>query len=207
MAQDVIYPGDGQFFKTSIHRKTWENFEYCLSYDQHSQHIKKQRHYFASKGPSSQSCGFSSSHVWVWELDHKESWALKKWYFWTVVLDNTFESPLDCKEIQPVHPKGNQSWIFMGRTDAEAETPVLWPLDAKNWLHLKRPWCWERLKAGGEGDDRGLDGWMASPTQWTWVWVNSGSWWWTGRPGVLQSTVLQRVGHYWVAELNWTELL
>ena len=197
----------GQFFKTSIHRKTWENFEYFLSYDQPRQHIRKQRHYFANKGPSSQSCGFSSSHVWVWELDHKESWALKKWYFWTVVLENTFESPLDCKEIQPVHPKGNQSWIFMGRTDAEAETPMIWPPDAKNCLHLKRPWCWERLKAGREGDDRGLDGWMASPTQWTWVWVNSGSWWWTGRPGVLQSTVLQRVGHDWAAELNWTELL
>ena len=197
----------GQFFKTSIHRKTWENFECSLSYDQPRQHIKKQRHYFANKGPSSQSCGFSSSHVWVWELDHKESWALKKWYFWTVVLENTFESPLDCKEIQTVHPKGNQSWIFMGRTDAEAETPMIWPPDAKNCLHLKRPWCWERLKAGREGDDRGLDGWMASPTQWTWVWVNSGSWWWTGRPGVLQSTVLQRVGHYWAAELNWTELL
>ena len=138
------------------------------SYDQSRQHIKKQRHYFANKGPSSQGYGFSSGHVWMWKLDYKESWALKNWCFWTVVLEKTLESPLDCKEIQPVHPKGNQYWIFIGRTDAEAETPIL--------THWKRPWCWERLKAGGEEDDRGWDGWMASPTQWTWVWVNSGSW-------------------------------
>ena len=130
------------------------------------------------KGLSSQSCGFSSSRVWMWELDYKESWALKNWCFWTVVLEKTLESPLDCKEIQPVNPKGNQPWIFIGRTDAEVETSVLWSPDVKNW-HQKRPWCWERLKAR-EGDDRGWDGWMASPTQWTWVWVRSGSWWWTG---------------------------
>ena len=104
------------------------------SYDQTRQHIKKQRHYFANKGPSNQSYGFSSSHVWMWELDHKESWALNNWCFWTVVLGKTLESPLDCKEIKPVHPKGNQSWIFIGRTDAEAEAPVLWPTDVKNWL-------------------------------------------------------------------------
>ena len=138
-----------------------------------------------------QSFGFSSSHVWMWELDYKESWAPKNWCFWTVVLEKTLESPLDCKEIQPVHPKWNQSWIFIRRTDAEAETPVLATPVAKvlthlkELTHLKRPWCWERVKAGGEGDDRGWDGWKASPTQWTWVWVNSGSWWWTGRPGVL----------------------
>jgi len=93
-----------------------------------------QRHYFANKAPSSQSYGFSSSHVWMWELDYKESWALKNWCFWTVVLENTLESPLHCKEIQPVHPKGNQSWIFIGRTDAEVEAPILCPPDAKNWL-------------------------------------------------------------------------
>ena len=185
-------------------RKTWENCEYSLSYDQPREHIKKQRHYFANKGLSSQSYGFSSSHVWVWELDYKESWVLKKWCFWTVVLEKTFESPLYCKEIELDHPKGNQSWIFMGRTDAADEIPILWPPDAKNWLHLKRPWCWGRLDASGEGDDRGWDGWMASPTQWTWVWVNSGSWWWTGRPGILQSMASQRVGHYWATELNWT---
>ena len=113
------------------------------------------------------------------------SWAAKNWGFWTVVLEKTLESPLDCKEIQRVHPKGNQSWIFIGTTDAEAETPILSP-DVKNWLtHWKRPWYWERLKAGREGDDRGWDGWMASPTRGTWVWVDSRSWWWTGRPGVL----------------------
>ena len=104
------------------------------SYDQASQHITKQRHYFANSGPS-KSYGFSSSHVvQMWKLDYKESWALKNWCFWTVVLEKTLENPLDCKEIQPVHPKGNQSWIFTGRTDVEAETPVLWPPDGKNWL-------------------------------------------------------------------------
>ena len=104
------------------------------SYDQPRQHIKKQRHYFVNKGPSSQGYGFSSSHVWVWELDYKKSWVLKNWCFWTVVLEKTLESPLDCKEIQPVHPKGNQSWVFIGRTDAEAETPKLWLPDVKGGL-------------------------------------------------------------------------
>ena len=101
--------------------------------------ILKNRHFFANKGPSSQSYGFSSSHVWMWELDYKESWALKNWCFWTVVLEKTLESPLDCKEIQPVHPKGNQSWTFIGRTDAKVETPILWPPDVKNWLVWKDP--------------------------------------------------------------------
>ena len=110
-------------------------------------------------------------------------------------------SPLDCKEIKPVNTKGNQSWIFTGRIDAETETPILWPPDAKNWLLGKRPWCWERLKAGGEGDDRGWDGWMASPTWWTRVWASSRSWWWTGKPGVLRSMRSQRVGHNWGTEL------
>ena len=109
------------------------------SYDQPRQHIQKQRHYFANKRPSSQSYGFSSSHVWMWELDYKESWALKTWYFWTVVLEKTLESPLDCKESQPVHPKGNQSWLFIGRTDAVVEAPILWPPDVKNWLIGKDP--------------------------------------------------------------------
>ena len=102
------------------------------SYDQPRQHLKKQRHYFANKGLSSQGYGFSSSHVWMWELVCKESWALKNWCFWTVVLEIALESPLDCKEIQPVHPKGNQSWMFIGRTDVEAETPILWPPDVKS---------------------------------------------------------------------------
>ena len=102
------------------------------NYDQPRQHIKKQRHYFANKGLSSQSYGFPSSHVWMWELDYKESWVPKNWCFWTVVLEKTFESPLDCKEIQPVHPKGNQPWKFIGRTDAEYEIPILWPPDGKS---------------------------------------------------------------------------
>ena len=108
------------------------------SYDQTRQHIKKQSHYFADKGPSSQSYGFSSGHVWMWEQAYKESWAPKNWCFWTVVLEKMLESPLDSKEIQQVHPKGNQSWIFIGRTDAEAETPIIWP-DAKNWHIRKDP--------------------------------------------------------------------
>ena len=138
-------------------------------------------------------------------MDYKESWALKNLCFWTVVLEKTLERPLDCKEIKPVNPKGNQFWIFIGRTDAEAETPILWPPDVKYWLIEKNPWCWERLKAG-EGDDRGWDGWMASPAWWTWVWASSGSWWQTGKPEVLQSIGSQRVGHNWVTELNWTEV-
>ena len=146
------------------------------SYDQPKQHIRKQRHHFANKGPSSQGYGFSSGQVWMWELDCKESWAPKNSCFWTVVLEKTLESPLNCKEIQPVHPMGDQSWVFTGRTDVESETPVLWPPDAKSWHIWKDPdagkdWEWE------ERDDRRWDGWMASLTQWTWVWINSGSWW------------------------------
>ena len=116
------------------------------SYDQPRQRIKKQRHYFANKGPSSQSYGFSSSHIWMWEMDYKESWVLKNWCFWTVVLEKTLESPLNCKGIKPVHPKGNQSWVFIGRTDAEAETPNTLATWCKELTHLKRPWCWEQLK-------------------------------------------------------------
>ena len=130
------------------------------SYDQPRQHIKKQRHYFANKGPSSQGYGFSSSHVWMWELDYKESWAPKNWCFWTVVLEKTLESPLDCKEVQPVHPKGNQSWIFIGRTDAEAKTPILWPPDAKSWFSWKDPDAgkdWGQEKKGMTEDE--MVGW------------------------------------------------
>ena len=112
----------------------WKN-----SYDKHRQHIKKQTHYFADKGSPSQSYGFSSSHVWMWELNHKEGWVLKNWCFWTMVLEKALESSLDYKEIKPVHPKGNQSWISIGRTDAEAEPPILWPPDAKRWLIRKDP--------------------------------------------------------------------
>ena len=127
--------------------------------------------------PIYQGYGFSSHHVWMWELDYKESWALKNWCFWTVVLEKTLESLLDCKVIKPVNPKGNQSWIFIGRTDAKDEVPILWPSDAKNGLIGKGPDAGKDLKTGGKGDDRGWDGWMASLTQWTWVWSSSGSWW------------------------------
>ena len=174
------------------------------SYDQPRQHIWKQRHYFVDKGPSRQSYVFSSSHVWMWEWDYKESWALRNWCFQTVVLEETLESPLDCKEIKPIHLKGNQSLVFIGRTDVEAETPILWPLDANNWLIW--PWCWERLKTGGEVDDRGWDSWLASLTQWTWVWASSRCWWWTGNPGMLRSMGSQRVGDNLVTELKWTSL-
>ena len=167
------------------------------SYDQARQHIKKQRHYFANKCPSSQGYGFSNSHVWMWELDYKESWVLKNWCFWTVVFEKTLEGPLDSNEIQPVHPKGNQSWIFIGRTDVEMKLQYFGYL-MRRVDSFEKPWCWDGLGAGGEGDDRGWDGWMASPTWWTWVWVNSGSWWWTGRPGVLRFMGLQRVGHDWL---------
>ena len=149
-------------------------------------HTKKQRHYFANKGSSNQSYGFPSCHVWTWELDCEESWMPKNWCFWTVVLEKTLESPLDCKEIHPVHPKRDQSWVFIGRTDAEAKTPILWPSHAKSWLTGKDP---DAERDWGQ-EEKGLtedDGWMASPTRWTWVWVNSGSWWWTGRPSMLQS--------------------
>ena len=135
----------------------------------------------------------------MWEWDYKESWASKNWCFWTVVLEKALEGPLDCKEFQPVHLKANPSWIFNGRM-------LKWNSNTlatcfEEVTHLKRPWCWERLKSGGEGDDRGWDGWMASPTQWTWVWVNSRSWWWTGRPGVLHG-----VTKNWTRLSDWTEL-
>ena len=117
------------------------------------------------------------------------------------MLEKTLESSLNSKEIKPVNPKGNQSWIFIGRTDAEAETPILWCTELTHW---KRFWCWERLKAGGEQDNRGWDGWMASPTPWTWVWAGSWSCWWVGKSG-MQSMGLQSVGLYWTAELNWTD--
>ena len=148
-----------------------------------------------------QSYGFSSSHIWMWELDHKaERQRIDAFKLW---LEKTLESPLDCKEIKPVHPKGNQPWIFIGRTDAEAETPIFWPPDTKNWLTGKDPDAekdWRQEEKGTTG----WGGWMASLTLWTWVWASSGSWWRTGKPGMLRSMGLQRVRHDWVTALNWT---
>ena len=172
------------------------------SSNQPRQHIKKQRIYLANKGPSSQGYGFSSSHVWMWELDYKESWAPKNWCFWTVVLKKTLESPLDCKEVQPVHPKGNQSWGHW-KDWCWSWNSNTWATWCEELTHLKRPWCWERLRAGGEGDDRGWDGWMASPTRWIWVWVNSGlvmdrETWHAAVHGVTKSQKLLS---------DWTELM
>ena len=162
------------------------------SYDQPRQHIKKQRHYFVHKDPSSQGYGFSSSHVWMWEVDYKESWVLKNWCFWTVMLEKTLQSSLDCKAIQPVHPKGDQSWVLTGKTDVEAETPKFGHL-MQRADSFEKTLMLGRIEGRRRRDNRGWDGWMASLSQWTWVWVSSGSWWWTGRPGVLQSTGSQRV--------------
>ena len=170
--------------------------------DQSRQHIKKQRYYFANKGPSSQGYGFSSGHVWMWELAIKkaEHWridAFELWCWrrllrvpWTARRSN--QSLL--KEISPEY--------FLERLmlNWNSNTLVTWCEELTHW---KRPWWWERLNVGGEGDDKGWDGWMASLMWWTLVWVNSGSWWWTGRSGVLQSMGLQRVGHDWVTELIW----
>ena len=138
--------------------------------------------------------GFSSSHVWMGELVHKEGWVLKNRCFWIAVLEKTVESPLDSKEIKPVNPKGNQPWIFTGRTDAKAEALIHWPPDTKSQLTGKKPWCWERLRAGGEVGDRGWDGWMASPIQWTGVWGKLREIVKDRKLGVLQSLGSQQVG-------------
>ena len=139
----------------------------------------------------------------MWELDYKESWAQKNWCFWTVVLEKTLDSPLDCKEIHPFWRRSVlgvlwKDWCWSWNSNILATS-------CKELTHWKRLWCWEGLGAGREGDDRGWDGWMASLTRWTWVWVNSGSWLWTGRSGVLRFVGSQRVGHSWASELNWTE--
>ena len=155
------------------------------------------------KGSCSQSYDFSSSHVCMWELDHKEGWVLKNWCFWTVGLEMILESPLECKEIKPVNLKGNQHWICFGRTEAKVEVPILWPCDAKNWLIGKDPdaekdWKQEEKRTRRWGER--WDGWMASSTQWIWVWASSRKWWRTGKPGILLSVGSQTVRHDWVTE-------
>ena len=145
------------------------------SYDNPKQCIQKQRYHFADKGLSSQSYSFSSSYMQIWELDHKEGWAPENECFWIVVLEKTFESPLDCKEIKLVNPKGNQPWIFIGRTDAEVEALILWPSDThEEPTHCKRPWGWESLKAEEEESSWGQIDCIASSIQWTSIWANSG---------------------------------
>ena len=175
------------------------------SYDQSRQCIKNQTHYFANKSPFSQSYGFSCGHVWMWELDCEESWVLKNWCFWTVVLGKTLESPLYCKESQPVHPKGDQSWLFTGRTDAEAETLILWLPDMKDWLMRKDPDAGKdwRCEEKGTTEDEIVrwHHWLNG-----WVWVNSRNWWWTGRPGVLHTAHGVAQSRTWLSdetELNW----
>ena len=139
-----------------------------------------------------------------YDHDYKESWVLKNWCFWTVVLEKTLESPLGCKEIQlsilkEISPEYSLEGLML-KLKLQYSGHLMWRIDS-----FEKTWCWERLKVGGEGDDRGWDVWMASLTQWTWVWVNSGSWRWTGRPGMLQSMGSQRVRHDWAAELNWEQ--
>ena len=191
------YPSPSDMLLTQIFYFTWKK-----SYDHARQHIKKQRHYFGDKGPSSQNHGFSSSHVWMWELGYKESWTPKNWCFWTVVLEKILKSPLDCKEIQPVYPKGDQSWIFIGRTDVEGATPIFWPPDAKNWLIGKDPDAgkdWRSEEKGTTEDE--MVGWHHQLDGHE-FWVSSEGWWWTGKPGLLQSMGSQRVGHDWATELT-----
>ena len=170
------------------------------SYDKPIQCVKNQRHHFASKGLYSQSCVFSSSCAQMWELlDHKEGWALKNWCFLIVVLKTTFENLLDCKEIRLVSPERNQSWISIGRTDAE--TLILWPPDAK--IQLKSPWCWEILRAGGEGGNREWVRWIASPTQWMWIWANSRRYR-TRKPGTVHRVIKSQTRlSNWITATVW----
>ena len=155
------------------------------SYDKPRQHVKKQRHYFADKVPSNQRYVFCSGHVWMCKIKKGECRKIDAFELWCC---RRLKSPLDCKEITPVNPKGNQSWRVIGRTDTEAEAPILWGNDSSEKTLIL-------VKIEGR-NRRGWDGWMASLTQWTWIWAGSGSWWWTGKLGVLQSMGSQRVRHH-----------
>ena len=175
------------------------------SYDQPRQHIKRQRYYFANKCPSSQCYGFSRSHIWTWELDYKESIkridAFELWC-WRELLRVPWTARRSNQSIlKEISPEYSLEGVMLKLKLQYFGHPM------RKLTYLKRPWCWERLKAGGEGDDKGWDGWMASLTLWTWVWASSRSWWWTGKPGVLQSLRSQRTGHDWVTELNWSVTL
>ena len=186
---------------------SWESFSRDISVTSLDSILKSRDITLQTKAHLVKAMGFSSSHVWMWELNYKESWAPKNWCFWIVVLGKTLESPLDCKEIQPVNPQGNQSWIFTGRTDTKVEIPILWLRDVKNWLigkDLDAGKVWRQEEKGMTEDE--MAGWhLTSLTWWTWVWISSKSWWWTGEPGVLHSMGSPRAGHDWAAELNWTE--
>ena len=171
------------------------------SYDQPRQHITMQRYYFANKGLSSQSYGFSSSYIWMWELDDKESWVPKNWCFWTVVWRLLRVPWIVRRSSQSIRKEINPAYLLEGlMLKLSSNTLATWCEELAHW---KRPWCWERLKAGGEGDNREWDGWMASLTRWTWVWASSRSWYWRGKPGMLQSMEVAKSQ----TQLNdWTEL-
>ena len=174
------------------------------SYDQRRQHIKKQRRYFVNKDPSSQGYGFSSGHVWMWELGYKESWPSKIDAFELWCWRRLLRVPWTARRSKQSILKEISPGCSLEELMLKLKLNTL-AISCEELTHSKRPWCWERLKIGGEGDDRGWNGWRASPTQWTWVWVNSRSWWWTGRLGVLWLMGSQRVRHDWGTELNWTE--
>ena len=177
---DFVFLGSKITAEGDCSHEIKDTYSLKKSYDKPRQHIKKQRRYCANRSLSNQSYGFSSSRVWMWKFDHKEGWVLKNWCLSCGVGE---DSPLDCKEIKPVNPKRNQSWIFDWKDwcwSWNSNTLATWCKEPTHWksesfpVSWVFPWCWERLKAGGEGDDKGWDGWMASPTWWTWVWTSSG---------------------------------